>query len=350
MKKKASHPMKTLYIGVDIAKKSFDVAYCKVRKAEWLGKYPNDESGYEALKEQVERIREELGAETVHLILEPTGGYELGLALFAYANGWEVTKPNPLTLRRWAEGVGYRVKTDPIDARVCAEYGYLMEPKGHALVPLFVRELDYLLRRRDDLEQLLQMERNRLQNGQAMPDMPQAVLADIEQTITAIGQQRDALVKTIKAHLKRHPQLQTLYRQLLGVPGIGLKSVLPLLVILYRFDSLSAGEGGKKQLTAFLGLDSQIRQSGTSVSGVPRISKRGDKQTRARLYMCALGGIRGHNVLRDFYRLMVARGKAKKVALVACSRKILHWAWAIFKSGQDFDPALATTTIGAAQP
>lgn len=342
--------MKTVYIGVDIAKKSFDVAYCKERKGEWIGQQPNDESGYEALKEQVEPICEALGAERVHLILEPTGGYELGVALFAYANGWEVTKPNPLTLRRWAEGVGYRVKTDPIDARVCAEYGYLMEPKGHVLVPLYVRELDYLLRRRDDLEQLLNMERNRLQNGQAMPDMPPAVLADIEQTMAVIGQQRDELGKTIKAHLKRHPELQMLYRQLLGVPGIGLKSVLPLLVILYRFDSLSAGVGGKKQLTAFLGLDSQIRQSGTSVSGVPHISKRGDKQTRARLYMCALGGIRGHNVLRDFYRLLVARGKAKKVALVACSRKILHWAWAIFKSGQDFDPALAATIGNPGQP
>ncbi|MEZ4621365.1 MAG: transposase [Caldilineaceae bacterium] len=91
--------------------------------------------GYVALQEQVERLQAELGAETVHLILEPTGGYELGVALFAYAQGWVVTKPNPLTLRRWAEGVGYRAKTDPIDACVCAEYGYLMEPDGHALVP-----------------------------------------------------------------------------------------------------------------------------------------------------------------------------------------------------------------------
>ncbi|MEZ4678476.1 MAG: hypothetical protein R2932_30090 [Caldilineaceae bacterium] len=132
-----------------------------------------------------------------------------------------------------------------------------------------MRELDYLLRRLDDLDQLLKMERNHLQNGQAMPDMPQVVLADIEQTIAALQQQREALAQTIKAHCKRHPQLQTLYRQLLGVPGIGLQSVLPLIVILYRFDALSAGAGGKKQLTAFLGLDSQIRQSGTSVSGVP---------------------------------------------------------------------------------
>lgn len=342
--------MKTLYIGVDIAKKSFDVAYCKEKKGERLGSYPNDESGYEALKEQVEELRESLGAETIHLILEPTGGYELGLALFAYERGWEVTKPNPLTLRRWAEGVGYRVKTDPIDARVCAEYGYLMEPEGHELVPLCVRELDYLLRRLDDQDKLLSMEKNRLESGRSMPDMPKTVLDDIEQTIAAIQQQRDELARTIKAHVKRYPELQKLYRQLLGVPGIGLKSVLPMIVILYRFDSLSAGKGSKKQLTAFLGLDSQIRQSGTSVSGVPRISKRGDKRTRARLYMCALGGIRGHNVLRDFYRLMVARGKAKKIALVACSRKILHWAWAIFKSGQDFDPALAATKVASVQP
>lgn len=70
--------MKTIYIGVDIAKKSFDVAYGKARKGEWLGRWPNDESGYEALKEQVEPIRAALGAETVHLILEPTGAMSWG--------------------------------------------------------------------------------------------------------------------------------------------------------------------------------------------------------------------------------------------------------------------------------
>ena len=90
-------------------------------------------------------------------------------------------------------------------------------------------------------------------------------------------------------------------------------------------------------MVAFLGLDSQVYVSGTSVRGEPKISKKGDKVGRYYLYMGALGGIRGKNVLRSFYQLLVSRGKAKKVALVACARKILLWGWAIFSSGSPFD-------------
>lgn len=332
-----------LYVGIDMAKKSFDAAYCKNREGKKLSSYKNVQDGFKKLDKAIKAKAKSLGAEKIHLIVEPTGRYEIGLALYAYEQGWLVTKPNPYTLRQWAEGVGYRVKTDPLDARMCSEYGFIMQPKAQDLLPLEVRELDYLLRRVDDQKKMLKMEQNRLESASAAPDMPKSVIQDIEKQIEFISSQQDELTKKIKQHVKQYPELQKLYRQLLGVPGIGPKTVLPLIVILHRFNALTAGEGGKKQLTAFLGLDSQIHESGTSVRGIPSISKKGDKVARARLYMSALGGIRGFNVLRDFYQLMVARGKAKKIALVACSRKILHWAWAIFKSAKDFDPTLAAT-------
>lgn len=332
--------MNRLYVGVDISKATFAGAYWAQESIK-LGSYSNDEEGYEAFSQTVEERRVRVGAEQVHLILEPTSGYELGLALYGYGQGWLVTKPNPWKVRKWAEGAGYRAKTDPVDARMLSEYGYRMEPEPQGLLSQEVRELDYLLRRLDDREQLLKMENNRLKSAQAIPDMPQAVLQDIEQAIDSMQEQRDALAKTIQEHVNRFPELKKLYRQLLSVPGIGPKTVLPMMVLLYRFDSLTNGQGNKKQLTAFLGLDSQIRESGTSLWGQPHISKKGDRRARSRLYMSALGGIRGDNPLRHFYSLMVARGKAKKVALVASARKILHWAWAVFRSGDPFDPLRA---------
>ena len=332
--------MKVLYVGADISKATFTGAYW-AEGSQNLGSHENEEEGYKLFGQAVEERKEAEGAEQVHLVLEPTSGYELGLALYGYKKGWLVTKPNPWQVRKWAEGAGYRAKTDPVDARMLAEYGYRMEPEPQALLSQEVRELDYLLRRLDDRDQLLKMETNRLKSAQAIPDMPQAVLDDLEQAIASLQEQRAALAKTIKEHLNRFPELKKLYRQLLSVPGIGPKTVLPLMVLLYRFDALTNGQGNKKQLTAFLGLDSQVRQSGTSVWGQPSISKQGDRQARSRLYMSALGGIRGQNPLRQFYSLMVARGKAKKVALVASARKILHWAWAVFRSGEDFDPLRA---------
>ncbi len=334
--------MRIFYVAADIAKSSFDGAYWADRSLN-LGKYPNQAEGYEAFGQAVERQRAEQGAEQVHLVLEPTSGYELGLALYAYAQGWLVSKPDPWKLHQWAKGAGYRVKTDPVDARMLAEYGARMQPPAQALLAEEVRELDYLLRRLDELDKLIRMEENRLDIAQDKPDMSPLVVADLEQTIALLQQQRAALEKQVNAHVRRHPDLKKRKRQLLAIHGIGPKTVLPLLVLLYRFEALTNGQGNKKKLTAFVGLDSQIRQSGSSVRGDPAISKKGDGQLRARLYLCALGGVRGHNALRDFYQRLVSRGKPKKKALVAAARKILHWAWAVFSSEQDFDPARAAT-------
>ncbi|MEZ4673433.1 MAG: hypothetical protein R2932_04220 [Caldilineaceae bacterium] len=282
-------------------------------------------AGYVALQEQVERLQAGLGAETVHLILEPTGGYEVGVALFAYAQGWVVTKPNPLTLRRWAEGVGYRAKTDPIDA--CAEYGYLMEPDGHALVPFFVRELDYLLRRL--------MTRPTPQDG---TQSPAKWPSDAGYAASRPGRYRanhcrspataQTLAQTIRHITSAIRNCKRFTANSWASPA-SVQSVLPLIVILYRFDALSAGAGGKKQLTAFLGLDSQIRQSGTSPFRECRAFQARDTQMRARLYMCALGGF-GATMCCVSFIVYSWRWQSKKVALVACARKILHWAWAIF--------------------
>ena len=120
--------METLYVAADIAKQSFTSAYWSEKQAKYWQAYANEPTGYEAFAQQVQAAQSASGAEQVHLILEPTGGYELGLALFAYEQGWLVTKPNPKDLRAWATGMGYRAKNDKIDAMMLAEYGGAMNP------------------------------------------------------------------------------------------------------------------------------------------------------------------------------------------------------------------------------
>ena len=90
---------------------------------------------------------------------------------------------------------------------------------------------------------------------------------------------------------------------------------------------------------AFVGLDPQPYESGRSVHKRATISKMGGRSVRRYLYLGALGGVRGKNVLRTFYKRLVSRGKAKRLALVAAAHKILIWAWAVFAKDVDFDPA-----------
>lgn len=331
--------METLYVAADIAKSSFTTAYWQGKESEYWQLHKNAPEGYVAFAAKVYETQKKCGAKQIHLIIEPTGGYELGLALFAYELGWLVTKPNPKHTRDWANGMGYRAKNDKIDAKMLAEYGGRNQPAPQEVVPEEVRELDYYLRRIEDIKKDIQAERNRLKNANQKPDVPKALLEQIECSLEWLYGQKDAVEVLIKAHLKEFPELAQRRKMLLTVPGIGPKNSLPILVLCYRFHALTSGTGTKKQIAAFLGLDSQTYTSGTSVRGTNAISKQGPTSGRAFCYMGALGGIRGKNVLRVFYKQMLARGKAKKVALVACSRKILVWAWSIFSNGTSFDPA-----------
>ena len=109
-------------------------------------------------------------APTLHLVVEPTGGYELPLVAFAYEQGWAVSLPNPRQVRDWAKGMGQRAKHDRQSARLLARYGATCRPQPQ--IPALateVSELDSLLKRRQDLQDLLQQEKNRQQEWAGRP-------------------------------------------------------------------------------------------------------------------------------------------------------------------------------------
>lgn len=334
--------MTTLYLGVDVAKRTLDAAVWFAAEATWLGTFPNDSDGYEQLSRQVEQQRSAQGAQQVHVVLEPTGGYELGLVVYGRGQAWQISLPNPKTVRQWGKGVGQRAKTDRQDALLLARYGAECRPPVRHFLPATIEELDNLLERRKDLQKLLRSERNRLEGLRRRPPgpyRPQAVVDSIERVIDQLTGEEAVIVEAIDRLLGENPELQDKVKQLLTIPGVGDVVSLPLLVLLYRWDTLTQGQGAAKSLTAFVGLDPILQQSGQMIFGRATISRTGDAAFRALLYMGALGGVRGKNPLKQFYVRMVDRGKAKRLALVAASRKILVWAWAIYRSGQPFDPS-----------
>lgn len=300
---------------------------------------PNRPAGWEQLERA---LRGRLSAEalaTLEVVLEPTGGYELALALWASQRGWKVHQPNPARVREWARSQGRRAKTDRQDALVLAQYG-----AGRALpvwqpLPSEVSELEALLRRREDLAGLLQQERNRGQQVKVRPGMHQAVPKSLERVIGVLEEELAQIEQAIADHTARHAQMQQTCLLLRRVPGVGAKNVVPLFVLLARWQTLTGGQGSSRGLVALVGLDPQRYESGTRVSRRASISRQGDPRLRRSLYMGALGALRGDNPVRAFYQRLVGRGKAKKVALVAAMRKVLVWAWAVFHSGLPFDAA-----------
>src|SRR5438094_7580793 len=112
--------MNRVCLGADIAKANFAAALWEEGRGRFLGEFANTPAGFEQLRQRVCQVIPAGSAASVHLILEPTGGYELGLAGFALAEGWRVSLPHPRHVRDFAKGLGQRAKTEKQDALLLA--------------------------------------------------------------------------------------------------------------------------------------------------------------------------------------------------------------------------------------
>lgn len=321
-----------------MAKTSFTAAYRIGTVETELGDFANEVAGYEALHRLLSNACELQGMEQIQLIAEATGGYEAALLAYAYAQGWGVSMPNPLRVRQWAQGVGYRVKTDRVDARILAHYGTDCRPPLRPQLAVEVTEMDSLLKRRLDLEQTRQKEQTRLSELAGRPGISPKVQESLQQVIDALSNALADIEQAIDELQQRHQPFVAERQRLLPLPGVGPKVLWPLVVKLIQFHNLTSGEGDARGFVAFIGLDPQPYRSGSSVNKHPGISKMGDSELRRLLYMGALGAISGDNPLRTFYRRLLDRGKAKKVALVAAARKLLVWAWTLFSQQSHWNP------------
>jgi len=339
--------METLLVAADIAKLTFPAAVWDGDRLRDLGTFPNTPPGFAALARALAPLQQQTHATAIHLTLEPTGGYELALARFALEQGWQVSLPNPALVRKWAQGTGRRAKTDRLDARVLVAYSRAVPLPAWQPLPADVSELDSLLRRKDDLAAMLRQERNRRAAIAPRPGVAKAVPGSLDRVIGDLEAALREIEQAIKDHLAQHCALQARVRDLLTVPGIGRQNVLYILVVVARWGVLTEGHGSAKGLVAYVGLDPQTRESGTSVRGARTISRQGNRGMRQRLFMSALGGMHGQNVLRTYYRQLVSRGKAKMVALVAAARKILTWAWAVYRDHTVFTPERAKSRTAA---
>ena len=315
--------MDTFIIGADIAKARFEVAVRGPAGEQAWGSFVNSPTGFEQLAEQLAAAQPQPEPAAVLLVLEPTGGYELALAEFGCERRWLVSRPNPKRVRDWAKGCGRRAKTDRVDARDLARYGASQPVAHYQPLPPELSQLDDLLARQEDLQQMLRAELNRLGMLNSKPGHSPVVQADLTANIAALEARLAKIGQEIKKHFKAQPKLQAKLSQLQSVPGIGPKNGVYVVLLLARWEHLTEGRGSVKGLVAFTGLDPKTYESGTSVHKRASISRMGQSQTRRMLYMGALGGVRGNNVLREFYRGLVGRGKAKKLALTAGARKIL---------------------------
>lgn len=311
-----------IHVGIDVAKESFDGA---LGVGGEVASYANDVAGSEAL---LLRLRD---FDVRLIVMEATGGYEAELACALQAAGYQVAVVNPRQARDYAKSMGYLAKTDRIDAAVLASFAQALDthPKRGSFIralPDAEREhLGALVNRRRQLVEMRTAERNRL----AMSH--RASRKSIEAVIKFLQRQIDDVEAKMAKHVKEHHA--DLAALLESAKGIAEASSAMFIGTLPELGRLSARQIGKLVGVAPLNCDSGKHRGKQRIQG-------GRADVRNALYMPTCSAIQHNPVIRAFFQRLVAAGKPKKVALVACMRKLLVILNAMVRDGKHWDYSL----------
>ncbi len=333
-------PAPALIVGIDIAAKTLAIvlapAAAPPAPATTL---PNDATGWRTLMQAL-HDQDALPTETL-IVMEATGAYWQGVATALHTAGWAVSVVSPAAVRSFAHARLRRAKTDAVDAAVIADFGQRMTPDRWTPPPAEVEALRLLLRQRDDLVALRTQTRNRQHALAQLPTLPRAVQTPLAAVLRVVEEQIAALDAAIKQQAAASVTLATEIARLTTITGVG---VLTAAVVLTE-TRLLRGSATPAEVVAFAGLDPAPKRSGTSVRGAEHISKTGNARVRQAVYMAAVTAARCNPILKPFYQRLLARGKGKKVALVAVARKLLALMVTLLMHERDFDPDWATRPI-----
>lgn len=314
-----------MFIGIDIAKLKFDVALLINDKYKHKC-FKNCESGFNEFYSWCSSFK----VLDAHFCMEATGIYYEALANFLFDAKCKVSVSNPAQIAAFAQSSLSRVKTDKSDAKLIARFCQAMQPPMFTPPPANIRQLQALVRRLESLKDLQQQERNRL-------DVSLPIVApSINTILLTLTAEIKTIESQIKSHIDKDPDLRQQSDLLKSIPGIG-ATTTALLLAEIAFERHSCA----KSAVAFAGLNPKPHESGTSVRGKGRISKTGSSRLRAGLYMPAIVALKYNLPIHTFYQRLVAAGKPKMVAIVACMRKLISLAFAILKSKTPFNAQYA---------
>lgn len=290
--------------------------------------FPNTPAGHQAILRFLERA-----GSRVRVCLEATGRYGLDLALTLHAARLPVMVANPRSVRHFALARMERSKTDPLDARVLAEYAAHLPFRNWQPPSPTALKLVAVARHLQALTEMMTAEKNRLHAASLSKALPGYVRLEIARHLRTLQHSARRLTAAAQEFIADEPLLSERYQLLQSIPGFGPTSALHVLAEL----ALLGPDLDVRQWVAAAGLDPRHHTSGTSVKLPPRISKLGNARLRRGLYMPALVAIQHEPHLAAFYQKLVGRGKAKMQAVVAVMRKLLHAIYGMFKHHQTYD-------------
>ena len=311
-----------VFIGIDVSKARLDVS---VRPLGSRESFANDEVGIGALVKGLRELQPGL------IVLEATGGVERQLVRALASEELPVVVVNPRQVRDFAKATGQLAKTDSIDAEVLARFGEAVRPALRPLPDVCSQELRALVARRRQITEMVVAERNRLSGAS------KRVRKRIDAHIRWLEAELERADKDLDQSIGQSPIWRENENLLKSVPGIG-----PVISRTLLAELPELGRCNRKQIAALVGVAPLNWDSGTLRGR--RAIWGGRAAVRAALYMAALVASRRNLVIQDFYRRLRNAGKAPKVALVACMRKLLTILNAMIKHKTYWSVTHAQTT------
>jgi transposase len=306
-----------MFVGIDVSKAHLDVA---VRSGPEPWRLRNEEAEIHSLVRRLQELAPAL------VVCEATGGYEKALVAALAAAQMPIVVVNPRQVRDFAKATGKLAKTDAIDAGILALFAERVRPEPRELKEEDLQAFEALLTRRRQLIEMITAERNRAGITQAA-----AVKTRIQEHLTWLGRELDTLDQELDQAIQDSPLWRAKEDLLRSVPGVG-----PILSRTLIAELPELGRLRSREIAALVGVAPLNRDSGT-LRG-KRMVWGGRAPVRAALFMAALVAKRHNPVIRAFYERLLEKGKPKKVALVACMRKLLIILGSMLRHGTRWDP------------
>jgi transposase len=309
------------FVGIDVAKAELVIT---VRPALDRWTEPNTDAGIAALVTRLTAVSPEL------IVLEATGGYERAVTAALVERGLRAVIVNPRQVRAFAKATGQAAKTDRIDADVLALFAERVRPAWRPLDDEATTDLAAVLLRRRQLSDMLTAEKNRL--GLAR----RPVRASLKKHVAYLERELRITESELRERIEASPVWRVQDDLLRTTPAIGAVTAQTLLAELPELGQLR-----HKQISALVGVAPMADDSGGS-RGKRAISG-GRARVRQVLYMATLVATRHNPVIHAFYHRLLAVGKPKKVALVACMRKLLTILNAMIRDQKPWSATLVPT-------
>jgi transposase len=294
--------------------------------------FVNNAKGFEALVSWVIKMTDP--QVSIRYVMEATGVYHESLCYCLADKGYALSVVLPNKISNYFRTLAVKTITDKTASEAIALFGLERKLDDWKRPEPVYKKLKQLTREREQLVQIRTMAKNQLHAEQSEAEPNKSSIARVQKQIAFLNKQEQEIKAELQELVKQNDQLKSTVKTIGSLPGVGLLTAVTVLAETNGFELIR----NKRQLASYAGLDVKEKQSGTSVKGKPRISKKGNRFLRKAMHLPALAAIRHDERFKAIFARLVAKHGIKMKAAVAVQRKLLEMIYTLYKTNKIYDP------------